>query len=408
MKQLVFFIWFTGLLSTGSAQTDFRSGYVIKSSGDTLQGLLRYREGNNAYRTCEYKTSKDSNGISYGPDQISGYGFANDTFFKSGHLPGETTGTSVFYEVIIYGEASLYKFEKRFFIQKANGELQELVTGFREKLVDGKKYLKETNEFVGLLNILLFDCVELRPKIPRAKLDEKSLSNLIEDYNKCKGGSNINYKASKPWLASYMSVAGGVNNSKVQFQKYIKDFNHLSGKFEGYTSPMVGVSANVSSPRFSEKISLNIDLFYVKSEYNGYGVVQDNNAVHTNDVTITIQSIKGQVGLRYTMPERRITPYLNGGISTTYHVKSSSTLLKEVESNNVVKTYETSALPISKQEIGIWMGLGARMTIANKANVFLEFRIEQTDGISSFNISSSPAIRSRVNNLQLIVGIRLK
>jgi hypothetical protein len=408
MKKAIIFILSIGFSSSVCAQTDFRSGYVITNSGDTLQGLLNYREGNNAHKTCEYKASKNSNVISYEPSQISGYGFVNDTFFQSGRLPGENNGVAVFFEVIIYGNASLYKFEKMFFIKKGNSDVQELVTGFREKLVDGKKYLKETNQYVGVLNILLFDCVKLRSEIPKAKLDEKSLSHLIENYNKCKGETPVNYKSSKPWIRSYISVSGGINSSKVQFQKYVKDFNHLSGKFEGYTSPMLGVSANISSPRFSEKFSLNLDFLYVNTEYKGQGVVEDTYAVHTNYMTIAIQSIKGQVGLRYTLPERKITPYLNGGISTTYHLKSKSSLVQEVESNNTVKTYETSALPISKQEIGIWMGIGGQMTIASKAKIFLEFRAEQTDGISSFNISSIPAIRSRVNNLQFIIGIRIK
>ena len=66
--------------------------------------------------------------------------------------------------------------------------------------MDGNQVTIPSNRFSGLLNLFLADCAGTKSKIPRTSFTEKSLSNLIEEYNKCMNVPAVIYKSKKPWL----------------------------------------------------------------------------------------------------------------------------------------------------------------------------------------------------------------
>ena len=196
MKRLILLLITICIAEFSFSQTDYRKGYVITNARDTLFGLVDYREKAKAYKSCDFKISKDQNAITYEPNSIVGYGFENDKFFQSREISIKNQPSQVvFLEVIVRGLVSLYKFEDTYFIEKGNDGLQQLINETNEVYVEGKRVLKNTNQHVGTINMLVFDCAEIRERVQKIKLDERVLTNLIEDYNRCKGEPGITFKA---------------------------------------------------------------------------------------------------------------------------------------------------------------------------------------------------------------------
>ena len=391
----------------GWSQTDYRDGFIITNARDTLYGLVNYREGAKAYQSCDFKISKSQNAITYEPQNTIGYGFGNDKAFQSREISIKGKPSKVaFLEVIVRGLVSLYKFEDVYFIEKNGTGLQQLINETNEVFIDGKKRIMKTNQYVGTINILLFDCVELRPKIPRIRLSEKALTNLIEDYNRCKGATGITFKAKKAWTKTIIGATGGLNISQLSFPSN-PGYEHLAGDFEISKSPTMGVSLDLLSPRISERIAFHGDFLYLSSKYYKYTLNDGGASIERNYVTIELKQVKIPIGIRYTFPRREFTSYFTAGISSTIHVNSSSKRVHEVESNRVVNTNENEALAIKNRQVGLWGGYGLLKSINNKLNAFIEFRYERTDGIAPSSLDS-PGFYSRISNLQIFLGIRTK
>jgi hypothetical protein len=410
-SRLLLIILVASIATVGFSQTDFRKGYIITNSLDTLFGLVDYREGAKAYRSCDFKEGKGQDIITYSPAEIIGYGFINNKFFESGEiLAVNRILKSVFLEVIVKGEVSLYRYEGTYYVEKKDDEiLQPLYNKQTVEFVDGRRVLKSSNRHISTLNIMLFDCIEMRPRLQRVKLMERDLANLIEEYNRCKGSPVIVYKARKPWVKSTFGVVGGVQASSLEFNTEASGHDHLVGSFHGSKSPVAGLSVTVSSPRLSERLAFHGDLIYLSSRYYHFSLFENNLSIKRNYVTIEIEQLKVPISARYTFPERKFTPYFDLGISSTFHLAARSTWVQEVESNQVVETFRNEALSISDNQFGVWGSFGVSKSLyLGRISTFIELRYEQTDGISQKYVGSQSRVNSTIQNYQVIFGFRTK
>lgn len=407
MKRLALLIIIIFIAEFSFSQTDYRNGYIITNAGDTLIGLIDYREQAKGYKSCVFKVSNDQNPTNYEPNSIIGYGFENDKFFQSREISIKNQSSQVvFLEVIIKGLVSLYKYENIYFIEKGNDGLQQLINETKEVNINGKRLLKNTNQYIATINILLFDCAEIKRRIQKIKLDEKALTKLIEDYNQCKGEPSNIFKAKKHWTQAIIGVTGGLNTSQLDFENNPR-YEHLAGKFGVSKSPMIGVSIDILWPRLSERVSAHTGLLYLTSKYYGYSLYNRSSSVERNYITIELQELKIPIGIRYTFPKREFTPYFNAGISSTIHLSSNPIWVQEVEMNNAVYTNEREALTIKNLQFGLWGGFGVVKFINKKLNVFLELRYERTDGVAPIPVDPN-GLNSKISNFQILIGIRPK
>ncbi|MBX2957052.1 MAG: PorT family protein [Cyclobacteriaceae bacterium] len=350
--------------------------------------------------------SQDQNVITYDPTHILGYGFEDDKVFQSREVfIKDQQPKIVFLEVIVRGLASLYKFEKIYFIEKNDSGPQQLVNETKEVFVDGMKVLKSTNQYINTINNLLLDCPDIQAKLQRTKLEEKDLVSLIKDYNTCKGKPSLMFKSKKPQVKALIGVIGGVNISEISFEAF-SGFEYLTSDFDLSISPMLGVSLNLLFPRVSERISLQTDIILLSSKYYNYTLIESLSSAERNYVTIELKQLKIPIGVRYTFPRRAFTPYFNLGVSSTLNLAGSdSEWVREVESNGVVNTTTNKALVFSQNQFGIWGGLGVSKGI-RKLNAFVELRYEQTNGIVSSSEFTQRDLRSTISNAQIAIGLR--
>ena len=390
------------------SQTDFKPGYVITQSGDSLAGLVDYREGARSFRSCDFRQSVSQETHTYKPGELLAYGFLDGQRFetKTITLPDSTMHT-VFLEALIRGQVSLYKFEQYYWVEK-NAVLNVLLDEVREVYINDVRYVKHTNQHVGTLSTLMFDCAEMRLTVQQAQLNERNLTKLVEDYNRCVGSSTIIYKEKKPWIKPVVGVVAGMTISQIKFFTDMNDFKHLTGSFEPSRNFTVGLSFDILSPRLFERFSFYSEILYMHTAYYHYQEVPSDFSTNRNYITIDLKQLKIPFGARYTFPERKLTPMISAGISGTIHVKQSSTWVQEQEFTTVVQTYTGEALAeMKRNQFGLWGSLGVQYSINEKLGASLELRYEQTNGIVPFTVDTAD-LDSRISNFYILAGFRLK
>lgn len=409
---LITFLCFHNVYS----QTDFREAYIITNEGDTISGFADYRGGANNFKSCNFKASENQESVVYSPTQLKAYRFVDDKFFESKDI--KTGGDSIerhFLEVLVRGKVTLYKYRSSFYVEKNDTLFYKLTNEKKELIVERKRITeydtqeihisKYSNKHIGILNMLLFDCIGLIPNT--LLLKERDLTRLIEKYNECTGEPSISFKEKKKWLQSSFGIGAGVNNSTINFKSDVKGSEYLTSNFDRNNSLFISVNIELHSPRISERIAFTTGLFYMSLKYTSFseisGTTFSSPSITRNDVSIEFKQIKIPFGFRYTFPERFISPYFNLGGSETIHLSSSSLWIGEIERLNVVETYENEALYIRNQQFGIWAGVGAKKKITSKLIAQIEVRYERTNGIEGQNIN--PFLDSSIENIQLLLSL---
>jgi len=407
MKKLILLIIALSLAKLSLAQNDFREGYVISNAGDTSFGFVDYTESRQRYRVCHFKKADDQKVVTYEPSQITAFGFIDNIFFESKEVKVENQEEQrVFAEAKVKGFVSLSRFDYEYYVEKNNGGLKRLSNENQKIYVNGKTMMHRTNQHVSVLSPLLFDCVELRQRVQNVSLSEKQLIKLVEDYNKCTGNASITYEASEPHVKVRFGIAGGINISNIKFSNADGNYDYLSGSFDGSSTLIIGLSLNAFAPGVSKRFSVQGELLYSKSNYeNSTG---NANGTKTSHITIDLEQLKIPLGLRYTFPEKKITPYMNFGMSSTFNLSSSSPLTTNYKLANRIETVFTKdAVNTNDLQFGFFGGLGISKAVHKKLNLFTEIRYEWTNGIVD-RAGGDQSLESSIQNVQITFGVRRK
>ena len=123
-------------------------------------------------------------------------------------------------------------------------------------------------------------------------------------------------------------------------------------------------------------------------------------------MTIDMTHLKIPIGLRYTFQGKKLSTFLNIGLSETFTLSSKSDWIQEVRYVTLFDTYQDEALGISKSEPGMWGGAGISKSIGKGLNLNLELRFEKTDGINGEDFFA--VTKSNVTSFQFLIGISTK
>jgi hypothetical protein len=407
MKKTILFLVIL-FVSNSIHSQNFQKGYIIKQDRDTVKGLINY-SGHSNYRYCQFKDPINQDKIKYTPDNILGYGFLNDKYFESHKILNEDQSSEfVFLEVVIKGLVSLYKYDKIFYIEKGDTSFYKISNETIKSSVDGQEMATPSVRYIGLLNLLLSDCVEIRSKIPATSLSERSLTELIERYNKCMNAPVIIYKASKPWIHLRIGISGGILVSRVTLATGYNLYYHLTDTFEKTNSPVYCISFDLLSPKISENTSFHGDLILCKSHNYSFNEEKVLSTTTRNYINIDMTQLKVPIGLKYTFPGRILSAFLNVGFQSTFNLNPTSGWTRETENfyNGVNKQNYSDRLQIRKAQFGLWGGAGIFVSMGNVLNAVFEFRGEKVDGVTDSPLLATS--KSSVSGFQFVIGIETK
>jgi hypothetical protein len=353
--KIIFVIISFFLIANGSfCQNDFRKGFIITLEKDTIIGQVDYRSNTKNYNSCIFKGEQEER--EYYPDEIFGFGYYNDKFFSSQIVEGS------FVEVLVLGEISLFKSQNKYHLKK-DTSVYDLESIFEEFEIDGTAGIKENNRWRQIMSYLIFDCISNPNSIvSNLRLKEKSLTELVVRYNKCKGLDFTEFKVSKPWIKYNFGATIGIARSEIQIRDKIGYVPYMDDSYNSI-DPLIGVLVDISSPRITEKIAFQGEIHFIKSSYSSLVILNNIPLTEYHDSYIDLSTLSIPLSFKYSFPEKRFGLYLQGGINYDHHLISKAKLLSEIvihnPSGNVVVTYpERSAFEINKNHFGYWGGIG--------------------------------------------------
>ena len=389
------------------AKNNFASGFIIKTSGDTLRGQIEYKNWNFNPQKIKFKASLEFEITEYSPMDIVAFSVSGE-IYKSAIVKVDSSTVNKFSEtpqfefrvdttflqMIFQGNKSLYLYKDKFnqnnFYIYDNSQyvLLEHKKYIRKDYKD-KEYLASNNRYIGQLRVYLENFKNIDKYLTGIEYKSKKIEKVFENYYKTNFVKSYKSRPVEKIKAEYGIVAG-VNMIDLGFKTSSLSFYPLpEADFDNSLNFSGGLFFNIVLPRNNEKWSIYNELFYTKyntsAVFNNY---QNDNRYEIHNYNVGYSYLKLNNMLRYKFPIGNVSCFVNGGIS-------SGLIVDEVNVDNVYRKYNntitTSSHPIFydgpnlnvfesyKYEQGLLFGLGATYK-----QFSLELRKENGTGFTNY------------------------
>jgi hypothetical protein len=232
-----------------NAQSDFRPGYIIDNSGDTIYGEIDYRGDLMMGNACRVKLDKTV--YEYSPYDITGFRFTGSRYYISKDIKGK----KAFVEYLIKGKLNVYYLRDNigdhYFLEKDDLEFKEI------PFTEGIRYAGNSQRFyastkhMGLLSYYMKDAPQFQRRIFNIKKPNHSnLINLAEDYHNavCKGENCIIYEKPSPFISLSLEPFWGL----IKYSGYNQAYQEL------------GCNLYIGIPMANEKLHFKTGILYNK------------------------------------------------------------------------------------------------------------------------------------------------
>ena len=329
------------LLSSQAFSQGFRPGFIVQTEGDTIRGLIKYRENDRNYENCIFKRDTDAVSQEYKPNELAAYGITNDALFESKEiLDAKQKKTVTFVEVLVHGSLSLYQYQELFFLEKEKGELKLLSIETDDPSLGGAvgehRTVTTSTQHLILLNSLTFDCPVPEDKMAKVmkKITAPHIVAIVQAYNNCKQPiGSVTYKQNKAWMAVEKGALLGMHATSLNYGS--SPYLMKNADFPLQYNILAGGYLNVMSPRKSERVSLHLELFYSHESYNGYLELSEPITTFRNDYNINIRRLSLVSMGRYSIVSKgKANPYLGVGISNNIIIGNKG--LRRIEKETTI------------------------------------------------------------------------
>jgi len=336
------------------SQTDF---YIKDTASVYGEKVL---DGGAILNSKQCEIEKDKQTITYSPNEIISYGFADGRIYFSRVININNEKRKVFLERLNEGKVNFYFYKdkngSKYFLEKDSGQLVEII----EK--SGMVTYKNT------LDSYFNDCSNVSDALKLVTFHKKPLVELIDQYNSCsrrpfsfiKFGIMGGIGAFEPQKAaitgSVLSV--GVSGNVLAAAEFKKDITFSVGAF-------------IDIPISHSYFSFHPEIYYLKNNFNSH--TTDNNIV--NDILINSNSIVMPFLIRYTYPSLKCRPYVNAGCTYAYCFRNNNGLYTTTIGDNIIEIEKSNKTDVySPKQVGYSIGGGIQYNLDYRKSLFLEFR----------------------------------
>lgn len=345
---------------SGNSQSDLRDGFVITLSGDTIRGKIDYKTYSQGQSICRLVINQISN--DYQSKEVKGYGFIGDKFFSSTVVEG------FFVEVLVLGEMSLYRNSEVFYIKK-NDALYTLETKDIMTESAGRISVRKDSKWKGFVSLVVSDCLS-GSELKELTFQERSLSKITIDYNKCRNSPVVVFKQDKPWTKVKTGIFAGFSPSFLTFNDrpdYLSDLYST-------VSPFIGFSFAFSSPRVNENLVIYAEPYFSRSSFQNEFIYMDRLSPDINYKTeIQFTTVSLPLSLRRSISKKN-NFYIVGGLNFDFYLRPTSTVRSEFVLNNAPFVATGEAVQMRAFKSGINGGLEYRKEFSKvNANVGVRY-----------------------------------
>lgn len=397
------------------AQTNFRPGYVLPLTGDTLRGEVDSRGAQRNARLARFRPAPGAAVTEYSPRQLRGYGLTGDRQYQTEtvvltdslqrqtllNVTADTLHGPSFLEVLVQGSASLlYLRDERnndhYYLKMQGQPAQELVQTTRKVEEAGGTYQRKSDEFRRTLAGAMQACMAVQPAITTVRYDQNGLLQIVRRYNECVGGTSVTPAGAPRKTHVQLSVVAGAERSELEITQN-PPLRPESTTMQGGTQPVLGLALGIHLAGVNKNLSVQLQALYEKQRY-------ESEVRVGNQYRVALTSIRFPFLVRYTYPKGSVRPFAQVGYSFAYLSQADNEVRRAFL--NTAGGYEyTVWLPIvvpRKLEQGVVGSLGLTTARENKRNLAIEARYERSDGFSE-----SLGIGSRINRLYVLLSYDL-
>lgn len=341
-----------------TAQKNFQKGYVVTTNGDTLSGLINYRNWEKNPKKVEFTNTLTNVTSSYGLNDIEYFEIVNADAYKKAvvikdlspvkaddldKIPAITTvADTVFLRVLIKSEKlNLYELvdmRPHYFIQQPHGELSELI--YRvvpDKSQPGQYYYLYS--FRDQLKAFSGNEGRLLKEIDKAQYKGKDLVMVVQKIN----NENTTVAAGKSSAGFNIITGAGISYNTLDFGGNRDELNSLN--FDPATGFSVSAGLDFYSERNLKKLVFRLEFSYSSVKYYGEGMDKDfYGKDELNEYTIKQNNITPEIAILYNFLRfsKNSRLYAGAGIAfniTGYSANTFTTTNIETDKTSIKEDY---------------------------------------------------------------------
>lgn len=374
-------IWIAFLLLPLStfAQHDFKEGFIILNTGDTLSGMIDYRGDVRNAQVCSFKRTEGSSITDYKPGEIKGYRFLNEKYYISETIQINAQNETVFLEYIVDGITDLYYYrdanrKEHYFIKGSrDASLLELKNTKKEIEANGTSYEMYGKEYIDQLKSVFYDAPELQPQIDNLKFTRDSFISVTRRYHDavCNEYACTIYEKKQKKGKWSLGIAAGFSYTSLKSNGtwYYNEMALNSGDvaFGGFV-----IGENLKG--LNERLSLVYSLMYSAKKFGGEAKKVEPNFFRTTYINsaIYLNSLTNKAELIYGLTTKPTGLFISGGAFYAFQFNSYTdiSILKDYSVSIADEEYNfTEDL---SDDWGITAGVGYRMTRASGKKVLIK------------------------------------
>lgn len=368
----------------------FRDGYVVNSNGDTLNGLVQYFEGNRVPQKITFKRFDIATPRVYLPNELMAFGYRNGNHFESKIIDG----IHVLLECYVKGEISLYANGKKVYVSKANVGLVDIT-----KDIISTKTGSSYSNHIKFLSAITSSVKDF--EVPHdLKLNPDSLSVFFAKYNErskkpfqifAQNSSDNNLYSTRKTERT-VGIRAGMKMAHVS-TRVIETRNTFFDYTAGNNSFCFAAFYTQQVSRLNNNLAVQIELLYSDNSYMVYEKFERKTPVETHYIElISKQSILTiPIGLVYTYPMGKFSPFLHAGISYSFILFSDDQKYLDVlRLNNDIYSYGVDEEKYTRQNdlLRANVELGVKYKITS--DLFLLAGINAESIMNFVNLDASP------------------
>ncbi len=400
------------------SQNPVNEGYIVTKQGDTIHGLIDYRDWELNTNNIIFKSHDQVEPISYSPNDIKSFSVKNEHYQAAivdlevsprmlnelnNNAALEIVKDTVFLQAVLKGEKSLFAYVDLFgrenlYIEQNSGFELLGYKKYRVKQQLAEAHVVENKRFIGQLMIYLSDCETITNRLQKARYSQKNLESIFLDYYECTGSSPDEAFENKK-LKFELGLLGGLSLTKISFSGGFEK-EYLSGAdFSMSTNPTFGIFMDVVLLRKQEKWSVYNEIIYTSYLSSG-SYTEYKHADNYTDYEIEIGASYLTMNnmIRYRVLLNRSKLFFNAGISNGLLIDNTNNQKSVTNFFSTVREKEGLALESFRAfETGFIAGIGF-----NYNRLTIEAR-----GIWGNGMSTISGLKSKTTRYVFLLTYRL-
>lgn len=354
---------------TAASQVNPKKGYVITNAGDTIHGNIDYRTDTRNCQECLFQAEGTGAFVSYKPDDIRGYRFANDgVYYVSRTFPVEGTDIRMFAEYIIQGGVSLFYYKHHgqdyYYFVDEQGEIAPMHVPNLNRLSTEEERAAKRDAMLPASQMLARS-TEATKALWKSDFSRQSLTQITREYDEkycTQWGDCIQFQYDEQTIRTALfkgfRVEAGLLLGKVRLEGEYFNSSGYQPRTEKLTllCPHVSVGFDVAFPRLSRGLTAQVMLgyTYLKGKNPDAEWAYKNGREQSLDHGMTSSDINAELGLAYgLMPGSKVSPVVRAGAIIDYLTGISTENLERYFIHTKEMTHTGMVL------IGYYAGAGA-------------------------------------------------